>query len=228
MISKAKRLVDDSQRAVPDNAIAALIANTKRARRKLSILQVAEWIEVAQDHLGSIEAVSQRIGISAEMLREFMSVGKLCPSVKKLVANREVDSLDVVYRLSMLRPSEQVAVAREVVAGAVTSNDVRFVASLRKRAPELDIQEVLDRVKKSRNVKQYITQFVIPSGTKLADLRERFAQLLGDENIVGLEAGCGTGTLVLSAEGMGRLREAARSKGRTKRVLVDYVVKGTR
>ena len=58
-------------------ALAALIANTRRVKRKLDLLEITSWLEIARCGLGSLQAVSDTIGLSVEMLRQFKTVNKL-------------------------------------------------------------------------------------------------------------------------------------------------------
>ena len=208
-----------------DRALAALIANTLRVRRRLDLLEVAKWVEKGRAAFGSVQALSERVGISAEMLREFGAIAKLSPSVKKLITERKIESVDVAYRLSKLRPREQLAVARGVIAGRIDSDDVRAIVSLRRSAPELGIGEIIRRVKTSRNIKEYIAEFILPSDKMNVDaVRRAFARVAGDRNICSLGIKGPVGTLRVNKEGKTRLQEAAKRQGLTKRQLIGRIL----
>lgn len=215
-----------------DEALGALMANTgerdrRRVRRKLSLVEVAQWLDIARRGLGSLRAVAERIRLSEEMLRQFATVNDLSPKVKKLVAQRKIDRVDVAHRLSKLPPSEQYLVATLVAAGELDSDDVRAVVALRRSARILDIREVVERVKSSRNIKEYIAYFPVPTAPRnLKALRPRLADLVGEANIRSLTFQGALGTLVLNAEGRKRLAEAAKAAGLTKRKLIDRIVQG--
>jgi hypothetical protein len=207
-------------------ALGALIANTRRVRRKLSLVEVAEWIDIARCGLGSLRAVGERIGLSEEMLRQFATVKDLSPKVKKLVAERKIDRVDVAHRLSKLPPSEQYQVATLVVAGELDSDDVRAVVALRRSVPDLDIAEVVDRVRSSRNIKEHVAYFPIPvPGCDVKLLRSWLAEVVGEANIRSLTIQGALGTLVLNSEGRKRLAQAARDAGLTKRKVIDAIVR---
>lgn len=208
-------------------ALGALIANTRRVRRKLSLVEVAEWIDIARCGLGSLRAVGERIGLSEEMLRQFATVNNLSPKVKRLVADRKIDRVDVAHRLSKLPPSEQYHVATLVVSGELDSDDVRAVVTLRRSAPDLDIREVVERVRSSRNIKEHVAYFPVPAGLPdLKAVRSRLADVVGDANIRCCSIEGALGTLVVNSQGRKRLAEAARNEGLTKRKLIDRIVRG--
>lgn len=203
-----------------------MIANTKRVRRKLSLVEVAEWIDTARRGLGGIRAVAERVGLSEEMLRQFATVNALSPKVKKLVADRKIDRVDVAHRLSKLPPLEQYQVARLVAAGDLDSDDVRAVVALRRSAPDIDIRQVIDRVRSSRNIKEYVAYFPVPPASNVELLRSRIAGVVGEDNIRSLTVQVTLGTLVLNREGSIRLAETARGDGLTKRKLIDRIARG--
>ena len=220
-----------SQREL-DEAIGALIANTgdrdrRRVRRKLSLLEVAEWLETARRGLGSLRAVGERIDLSEEMLRQFATVNNLSPRVKRLVAERKIDGVDVAHRLSKLPASEQYHVATLAGSGELDSDDVRAVLTLRRSSPDLDIREVVNRVRSSRNIKEHVAYFPVPAGARnLKVLRSRLADVVGDGNIRSFTVQGALGTLVVNSEGKERLAEAARDAGLSKRKAIDRIVQG--
>ena len=203
-----------------------MIANTKRVRRKLSLVEVAQWIDTACRGLGGLRAVAERVGVSKEMLRQFATVNALSPKVKKLVAERKIDRVDVAHRLSKLPPLEQYQVARLVAAGDLDSDDVRAVVTLRRSAPDIDIRQVIDRVRSSRNIREYVAYFPVPPASNVQLLRSRIARVLGKDNIRSLTVQEALGTLVLTAEGSKRLAETARGHGLTKRKLIGKIADG--
>jgi hypothetical protein len=208
-------------------ALGKVIANTKRVRRKLSLVELAQWIETARRGLGGLRAVAERVGLSEEMLRQFATVNSLSPKVKKLVAERKIDRVDVAHRLSKLDPAEQYQVARLVAAGELDSDDVRAVITLRRSAPKIDIRDVVERVRSSRNIKEHVAYLAVPLGHGNIDaLRARVAAVTGDENIRSFNVQGALGTLVLSSDGRNRLAREARARGLTKRKLIDAIVHG--
>jgi hypothetical protein len=211
-----------------DEALSALIASTKRVRRKLDLLRVAKFLDAAIKGLGSLQAVSETIGVSPEMLRQFACVKKLAPQVKRLIARRAITSVDVAYRLSKLSPADQRYVAARVSKGALASEDVRAIVALRKADPRSRISRITERVLASRAIKEYEARFVVPAtGANPQALRRAFSTVVGEGNIRAFSVENQVGTLVVSLRGRDRLQEAAKKHKLTKRELIqDLVLKG--
>jgi len=177
--------------------------------------------------MGSLKKLSDAVGLSEEMLRQFSRVEKLSQDVKDLLAKGNIQSVDIADRLSRLPGQDQFPVAQEVARGDLNSVDVRAIVSLRKALPQLRIENVIDRVRASRNIKEYVVQFLVPPERgKPKDIESRFVRLLGKESLRSFTLRNGVGALVLSAAGGNRLQEIAKRKGLTKRILVDRVVSG--
>jgi len=95
---------------------------------------------------GSQKAVAERVGLSSEMVREFRKVLTLPQEVQDMLRTRQIDRLDVAYRISMLNdPDEQVRVARET-AGLPTEDvrDVGRVVSTAGLSAEAARKKVLE------------------------------------------------------------------------------------
>lgn len=213
-----------SQREVED-ALAAVIASTKRKRRRLNPLQVAQKIEIAKDGLKGLSNVAERTQISPEMLRQILSVEKCSSKVKKLVSEGKLRSYDILHRLTKLRPPEQIPVAKAVVAGDLSSDDVRAIVSLRKQTPSVSINRIIDRIKRSRNIRHYVAYFLVPSRQFSPEkLRSRFDESFGKGNIISFKVDKHLGELVLSVEGKRRLQKSAKESGVTKRRFLENVV----
>src|SRR5690242_2028882 len=108
-------------------ALAALISSTRSKRRPLPITEIAHWLEVAVEKLGTHAAVGARIGLSAKMLRQFAAVNDLAPKVKELIASRKIDSVDAVAHLAMLSKPDQLVIANALAEKAIQTADVRGV-----------------------------------------------------------------------------------------------------
>lgn len=203
----------------------ALIASTKRKNRKLNPLEVVEKIQIAKKGIGSLPKVAKRIGLSYEMLRQIYSVRNCSEGVKELVRERKLESYDILYRLSKLPPSSQKDVAKRVIAGELTSEDVRAVVTFHGDFPSISIGKIIERIKSSRNIKQYVVYFESGSDKiKLPALRSRFESVFGKVNIVSLHVDVGIGELVLNVTGKKRLQEEAKRRGLTKRELIRELV----
>lgn len=206
-------------------AIAALIMSTERKSRKLNLLEVADQIDIARKELGSLEAVSDKIGISTEMLRQFLAAKKLSFPVKKLVTNRKIDEVDIAYRLSQINLSDQIVVARRVVEGQLTSKDVRDIVTFRKTLIKVPIDKIIRTVLTSKNIKEYIAQFIIPStDVTQKELMKRFAKIIGKDNIRSLKIRGFLGFLAVTPEGRQRFQKMATDLGITKSNLIEEII----
>ncbi len=216
---------DYSESEVED-ALAGLIASTKRIHRKLNLLQIAKKIEIARKGLGNLKNVSEAIGLSTEMLRQFSRVTKLAPKARLLVAKGVIQRVDIADRISRLPPADQFPVAQAVARGDLTTDDVRAIITFRKDQPKLPISEVISRVMSSRNIREYVVQFLVPAEEEMKNMEDRFSKLFGQGGIRSVNAEKGVGTLLLSKDGKNRLGLIAKRKGLTKRALVEKVISG--
>jgi len=219
----ASKSEDRDRDARLENALVYLLASTRRTRRGPNLIRVARELAVAREGLG-LRAVAELVGVGTEMLREFASVEKLSPAVKKMIADGRISSVDVAYRLSMLPDADQSAVAKEYAGGNLSLKDVRDVVSFRRRNREKPIRKAIERVKASRDVRRYIVKFrFCGDESGLSFLRARFSKVLGKSNIVSLEAAMGVAMLTIAEEGRRRLQEEAKRRGITKRKLVEQL-----
>lgn len=209
-----------------EDALAALIASTRRVKRKLNLGEIGKNLKIACEELGSLNKVADAIGLSTEMLRQFSRYKKLEPGVKKLVNEGKIQSVDIMDRISRFPTTDQLEVAQAVIRGLLTSDDVRAIISLRKALPQETITEVIDRVITSRNIKEYVIEFLIPEGEKSTEIKKRFKRLLGDEKIISFVGKNGIGTMILNVDGKNRLQQIAQKKHLTKRSLINKVISG--
>lgn len=114
-----------------DTALAILFANTRRKKRTDDLLRIAESCEYLVDLYGSQRAVSRKVGLSEEMIRQFRTVLKLPIEVRRLVQNRQIDSIDIVKEIASLRDhSKQIAMAESLAD--TPSKEVRDIKRLVK------------------------------------------------------------------------------------------------
>lgn len=209
------------------DAQAAVLGNTRRARRKLPLTEIATRLRLMCDAVGGVEKVAPLVDLSAEMVRQFLRVEKLVPAVRRLVEQGRIQSVDIADRISRLPARDQIPVAQAVVQGRLRSEDVRAIVSLRRDAPDLPIADVMRRVEASRPIKEYLVEFRVPHGRPGQKvLRARFARIVGAANIRSLQLNGNIGILALTAHGNEALARAARSRGGTRRELVDSLVAG--
>ena len=216
---------DYSQSEVED-ALAGLIASTKRIHRKLNLVQIAKKIEIARKGLGNLKSVSEAIGLSTEMLRQFSRVTKIAPEARRFVTEGAIQSVDIADRISRLPPADQFLVAQAVAHGKLNGDDVRAIVSFRKDQPKLPISKVISCVTDSRNIREYVVQFLVSAEEELKNIEERFSKLFGQDGVRSVNVEKGLGTLILNKEGKKRFELIAKRKGLTKRALVEKIISG--
>lgn len=122
-----------------NTALAILFANTKRKKRDVDLLTLAKSCEYLVKLYGSQKAVAEKIGLSKEMIRQFLTVLKLPIEVQKLISNKQIDSIDIVKEIAVLKVSQkQIEAAKSFVD--TLSKDVRDIKRLVKDA-NLPIEE---------------------------------------------------------------------------------------
>jgi hypothetical protein len=161
MTGTSNRIEQRTQTPELDDAIAALIINTRRIKRKLSLLEIAEKIEIARKYLSANE-IASKLSLSKEMIREFSRVNHLAPPVKNMIKKGIITSIDIADRLSRLPLKDQTYVAKETTKGNLKSEDLRAIVVQRKIMPEIPIAELVARIVDSRNIKDYVAEFPIP------------------------------------------------------------------
>ena len=217
----------NNSNGVADDALAALIASTRRINRKLNLLDIAEKLRIARLALGSLKQVAAAIGLSHEMVRQFSRIETLSPAVKRLLAAGKIRSVDIADRISRLPGNDQLPVAEAVVRGELLSKDVRAVVSLRREVPKSSIGAIMKRVRGSKNVREFVVEFLVPNQKgNLSALRHRFFAILGKKNIKSFRINKGVGTMVLKECGKRLFQEKAKRAGLTKRAFVNSVVAG--
>lgn len=208
-------------------AIAALIKNTKTTKRHISLIEMADWLDLAVKDLGSINSVAETISLTPNMLRQFLYVRKLSKDVQALFADRKIDSVDAAVHLSMLKKQDQKIVGLAMAEGRLTSGELRAVREFRKKASEMNMNEIIEKVKSTQNIKQHIAEFVVRS-KKIHEpmLKKRFAKIIEPQNIISLTLKGSIGRIVMSSKGKGLLQNYAKRKGITKVRAISSIVHG--
>src|ERR1700734_2523187 len=153
------RMSEQTPEKTLENALAILISSTRSKKRTRSLVEIADWLAFAVAELGSIPAVGDRIGLSPQMLRQFESVQKLSPSVRRMFSERRLDSVDAAAHLSMLPMKDQVPVARLLAEGKIDTSDVRAVHQQRKSGDTGPIDELIGTVEQSKTKQEYVVEF---------------------------------------------------------------------
>src|ERR1019366_10183070 len=95
MTAEKRRPLTRAEQFQLDDALAALLASTRRAKRSLNLVEVSEKLRAAVQFLGSLRAVADALGLSDETVRQFSRIEKLSPGVKKLISSGQITGMDL-------------------------------------------------------------------------------------------------------------------------------------
>ncbi len=208
-----------------EKIIARLIANTKRIKRQNSILEIASDIEVLKKELGSIQRVSDLIGVSAGMLNKFLAVKKLANPLQQHIKSRKIDSVEAVANLAKFNFNEQEKLANLLAEGTINSQDLRLVHPLMKAYPNLEVEELARMILESKDKKISVISFDKSNLKRpLSKVRKNFEIMVGLDGLVGIEMINGTGKIRLSKKGEKALRQIAKESRTTLGELVQNLL----
>lgn len=131
-----------------NSALAIVFANTKRKKRKENLITIAKAFEYLVKLYDSQKAVASKVGLSTEMIRQFLSVLKLPHEVQMLFINRQIDSVDVAKELLALNDPAKQIIAAKAIADSL-SKDVRDIKRLVKSS-NIAVAEAKNIVIKSK------------------------------------------------------------------------------
>ena len=208
-----------------DEALAVLISNTRNRKRPLPLTEIARWLQIAVGTLGSYSAVADRIGLSGKMLRQFSYVRKLSRPVQDLFSSKRLDSVDAAAHLAMLPADDQVPVAEALAAGEIDTGDVRAIIDLRRAGRSESSKAILERVKSSKTITEYIAEFIVRGAPSPDRLRSSFTRYIPPSEIVRVEIEGPTGRLVLTGKGKMALAKAARTLGATLKGVIPLILR---
>jgi len=206
---------------------ARLMANIHRKKRPDNLVKIAGYIRRLESDVGSLKAVSEipEVDISTDMLRQFLSIERLCPEVQRLVEERKIDRINIVHYMRNFDPTAQQIIAKEVIAEQLSANDIRVLAPLRRAFPQKPAEQLISHVQNSRDVKSYIAYFQVPAEIEDAQaLRKRFEQIVGETEIMSYTVEDCVGMLELTSVGHKRIREEAKNSKLSLRKLFDNIV----
>ncbi len=227
MAAENRRSLGQREQSQLDDALAALLASTRRTKRTLNLIEVNEKLRTAVRLLRSLRAVADALGLSDETVRQFSRIEKLSPDVRELLESGQITGMDLADRLSRLPPVDQHAIAAAVVSGTLDARDVRAALALRKAMPKAPVQQLIRRIQRSRNIKEYVAEFLTPHPTASSTtLLRRLSRVLGRREVRGLETGNVVGRVFLTAKGKKALEHAARKERVTKRELLQRLIDG--
>lgn len=138
-----------------ETALAIIFGNTRRKpeNRKEDILTIAHCFEYLVKLYGSRKTVSEKTGLSDEMIRQFLTALKLPKEIQNMIAERKIDSVDAIRNLATLEEIKQIETAK--VYTKSQSKDARDIKRLLNEG-KLDVKEAKNLIDKAKPKKFHV------------------------------------------------------------------------
>jgi len=137
-----------------ETALAILYENTHKKKRDLDIVSIARATEFLLNLYGSQREVAEKVGLSSEMIRQFLSVLKLPIEIQHMVAEREIDSIDMVKELSSIRDRGKQLIAARMLSKYDSKDirDIKRLINIENKSVEESIEIILGAKPKNRHI----------------------------------------------------------------------------
>ncbi len=116
-----------------NTSLAIIFSNVRRKKRDNDLITIAKSFNYLVNLYGSIKSVSIKIGLSKEMVRQFLSILKLPKEIQELFSKRKLDSVDIAKELLSLKNSRKQIIAAQAILDS-SSKDVRDIKRLIKNS----------------------------------------------------------------------------------------------
>ncbi len=207
-----------------EDALVSIITNTKRKNRASSIPEIASAIEYCLLEIGGYSALSNRVGLSETMLRQFTRIHNLDIGVQNLFKERILDRVDVIPQLAQLSRDDQRYVAEQLSKNTIDTKDVRAVREIRKRDKFTLIEEIVRHVEASKSKKVFVAEFVLRGGVKLDAALNRIGEHISKSNILDANADGTLAKLTLNEDGNIELHKTAKRLGVTLAQVINHIL----
>lgn len=218
--------------------LAKIGKGTKRKKRDINELEVAEQINSLYKKYNSLNKVARLVKLSPEMVRQIRSLTTLDSQVKKLYRSELLKGYDIGYRISKLPKKDQIILAKHVVAKSLSSADVRSIVKYRINNLEIPIEKIITRVLQSKDINVYVAYLGIEEDTfeelskktkykeKAKILRSIFDEVIPHEFITHFELNGRVVILKVLREGLRNMRNQTKKLKVPLAKLADALVKG--
>lgn len=105
-------------------ALATVFANTRKKKRNIDLLTLAENLEFLKNIYKDTGKVAKKVGLTKEMVRELLLPLYLPDEIKTLVRSRKIDRIGDIVEISKIKDNESKLKFALSLAG-FTSDDVR-------------------------------------------------------------------------------------------------------
>jgi len=143
-----------------------------------------------------------------------------------LFRDRKIDSVEIAHLIRHFSFDSQKKIAQEVIRSNLKLNDIKILSPLSKQLPNMKINELIERVISSKDIKVYILYFQIPEFIKDKELLKNvFQEYIDINEIIFLILINGVAKMGLSKSGLQKLRALAKEKKLTLRKFVSNILK---
>jgi len=195
--------------------LARLIRNTRTRKRVDDVVTVANQISLLQSEYGSLDKVSEKVGISKGMLRRFLAVYQIDEKVRELVRERKIDSVAFVNQVKNLPPNEQLYLADLFQKREISTDDLKAILPYRKINKKLAIEQIVKNVMETKDIKTYVLIFPKPPGSDESEIKKYFGDLVGEDNIYTVRLKGEMLEVALLKKGKDRIFQVAKGRGLT-------------
>lgn len=216
-MEKLERLIQD------------IIANTvkKNSRRELDILSIAGMIEEARQITGTLKEVAEQVGLSEIMLKKFLAALKLDPAIQDLIRKRELDKVQIIYTMKGLPLDEQKFIASKVISGKLNTQDIKVLVPLRNKLSNEKIENVLDKLLKSKNIKVYKANILLHARRgNSEDYNKKISKYFSETDIHDVTCGSNFLEVYFTKEGLQKLKQLASADGTSIKEFLNNLVNG--
>ena len=192
-------------------SFAKLILSTKRKKRLLSITEFAEEVNKLQNQSYTLNEISLALGLKKEMLNQFLSVKKLSNPIKELVANRDIDSVSMVFYLSKFNAHDQLCISNFIINGKLNSQDLKTLKPLQTKNSNIPIKQLIEKLLSSKNIKVSVIKFEKEELKKsVEELENALIKIVGEDNFIEIEISEKIYSIKITKRGESLLRNFAK------------------
>lgn len=215
--------------------LAKISKGTRRKKREVNDLEIAEEIKTLYERCDSLEEVARLLRISSEMVRQIKSLTTLEEDVKGLYRDGKLKGYDIGYRISKLQKKDQIILAKQVLNRNLTSEDVRAIVKYKMDNHRMGVSRVIDKVIESKDKNIYVAYLGIEKDTFEKLLRKNknirrivrsiLTRVVPYKFVTYFELNGRVVTLKVTKEGLQEIRSAAKGMKVPLSQLVDTLVK---
>lgn len=207
-----------------DKAILDLNLNTTTRRRRKNLIEIAKNIRWLEKELGGLKNVAASVNISVQMLKRFLSVEGLSDEVRDLVKKRKLDSVTLIHLIKDLNYSDQKIIAKHVIEGNITIDNVKLIVPLAKKRNKEPIENIISEIIRSRDINIFIIKIPVnDKGISENKIRNKLGKMIGSDNIENVKIESDAGYIELKKAGLQKLRQIAGSKHKLRQLIFALI-----